>query len=187
MNEEKLDVSRPFRVEREDPAAPDIVAAALDIFCRGREHDVVLLCIGTDRTIADALGPLVGSLVREQCPELPIIGTLDEPLHAENLKQQVMWSRLHHPGRLEIAIDASLSRPQEVDWIDIRPEGLIPGRVLAKSLPKVGEISILAKVGPYPGRGNGADPLPAARLGPIYQMAKAIARGIEQWWTERSQ
>jgi putative sporulation protein YyaC len=54
------------------------------------EQGLVALCIGTDRSTGDALGPLTGSFLEAlDCPQLRIMGTLAQPVHATNLKEAV--------------------------------------------------------------------------------------------------
>ena len=48
----------------------------------------MFLCIGTDRATGDALGPLVGSYLLKNGLE-NVYGTVDEPVHAENLRYYI--------------------------------------------------------------------------------------------------
>ena len=48
---------------------------------KGKEG-VMFLCIGTDRSTGDSLGPLVGhKLRRQRLKGAAVIGTLDKPVH----------------------------------------------------------------------------------------------------------
>ena len=48
-----------------------------------RKTEILFLCIGTDRSTGDSLGPLVGhSLSRFTLPHARVYGTLDRPVHA---------------------------------------------------------------------------------------------------------
>ena len=48
---------------------------------------VIFLCIGTDRSTGDSLGPLVGHKLRKyRLKKAAVIGTLDKPVHAMNLE-----------------------------------------------------------------------------------------------------
>ena len=53
----------------------------------GADVSVAVVCIGTDRSTGDALGPLVGSYLRRWAPQLLVYGTLEEPVHATNLSE----------------------------------------------------------------------------------------------------
>ena len=47
---------------------------------------IMFLCIGTDRSTGDSLGPLVGHMLRSRrLKGAAVIGTLDKPVHAMNL------------------------------------------------------------------------------------------------------
>jgi hypothetical protein len=47
-------------------------------------NDVHFICIGTDRSSGDSLGPFVGTYLNEMGYK-NVYGTLDEPVHAMNL------------------------------------------------------------------------------------------------------
>ena len=45
------------------------------------------MCIGTDRSTGDSLGPLIGYKLREKgMKNARVLGTLEEPVHAMNLE-----------------------------------------------------------------------------------------------------
>ena len=47
---------------------------------------VVFLCIGTDRSTGDSLGPLIGYKLKEQkIRRVEIVGTLERPVHCDAL------------------------------------------------------------------------------------------------------
>ena len=49
-----------------------------DLFTSARKRPAIILCIGTDRSTGDALGPLIGThLSRLNLPQLKVYGTLD--------------------------------------------------------------------------------------------------------------
>lgn len=139
----------------------------------------VILCIGTDRIIGDCLGPLVGTLLKREAGEkLAIYGTLQETVHALNLPETIVQIKKKHPGRLVIAVDASLGAPENIGSVFVRPWGLKPGAGVAKDLPVAGDIAITGIVGrescrPY------LD-LQTARLSTIASMADTICDCILQ-------
>ena len=68
-----------------------------DLFVSTRKRPAVILCIGTDRSTGDALGPLIGThLSRLNLPQLHVYGTLDEPVHATNLDDKISNSSNNH-------------------------------------------------------------------------------------------
>ena len=68
---------------------------------------IMFLCIGTDRSTGDSLGPLVGHMLRSRrLKGAAVIGTLDKPVHAMNLDLYARYIRLHYPDYVVVAIDA---------------------------------------------------------------------------------
>ncbi|HHV62988.1 MAG TPA: spore protease YyaC [Firmicutes bacterium] len=148
----------PEKVHVENPDAPLLLASALaryiesDLAGSGRPRDIVLLCVGTDRSTGDSLGPLVGTKMARLCmPGLAVYGTLEEPVHAANLESaiQKINSRLKNP--YIIATDACLGRLENIGMITINRGPLKPGTGVNKSLPPVGNIHItgVVNVGGY--------------------------------------
>lgn len=70
--------------------------------------EVVFLCIGTDRSTGDSLGPLVGTYLSDL--GYNVIGTIDEPCHAMNLSDRLEETN----GLVVIAVDASLGRVSRI-------------------------------------------------------------------------
>lgn len=104
--------------------------------------DIVFVCIGTDRSMGDALGPLVGTLLRE-AGYGQVIGTLDNPCDASNLRQRL--NEIPH-GKIAIAIDACLGLPTSVGLFQVANHSLEPGKSVGKTLPPVGRFSVAAIV-----------------------------------------
>ena len=76
---------------------------------------IMFLCIGTDRSTGDSLGPLVGHMLRSRrLKGAAVIGTLDKPVHAMNLDLYARYIRLHYPDYVVVAIDAR--RRPEGGW-----------------------------------------------------------------------
>ena len=67
-------------------------------------EDLVLLCIGTDKITGDCLGPLVGSKLKQRKFPYPLYGTLEKPLHAGNLTEQLPEISLVHPDACTLAM-----------------------------------------------------------------------------------
>jgi putative sporulation protein YyaC len=105
-------------------------------------QDVVFVCIGTDRSTGDALGPLVGTYLTE-LGYTNVIGTIDDPCHAENVTQLV---REIPKGKTIIAIDACLGLASNIGLIRYYDGGLRPGDGVGKDLGVVGDYSIKCNV-----------------------------------------
>lgn len=104
---------------------------------------IVICCVGTDRSTGDSLGPLVGSqLSKYNIPEFNIYGTLDEPVHAMNLKDKIAEIHNHFMNPYIIAVDASLGQLSSIGHIQVGDGPLKPGSGVNKELPPVGNIHI---------------------------------------------
>jgi putative sporulation protein YyaC len=110
----------------------------------GYFSDLVILCIGTDRSTGDCLGPLVGHKLKTNyyLKNASVLGTLNEPVHAKNLNETVqqLYSQTEKP--LIIAIDASLGKNENIGKINLFKGPLYPGAGVNKNLRSIGDISI---------------------------------------------
>jgi len=108
---------------------------------QAKDRQVILLCIGTDRSTGDSLGPLTGTKMKQEfLPGLTVIGTLEEPVHAENLKTTLQQIRFTYDDPYIIALDACLGHLDSVGFITLTDGPLKPGTAVKKELPEVGEI-----------------------------------------------
>ncbi len=114
-----------------------------DLFDSTRKRPAVILCIGTDRSTGDSLGPLIGThLSRLNLPKLNVYGTLDEPVHATNLQENINYIQQSYYNPFIIAIDACLGRMESIGCITLANGPLKPGAGVNKQLPEVGEAHI---------------------------------------------
>jgi len=114
-----------------------------DLFVSSRKRPAVILCIGTDRSTGDALGPLIGThLSRLNLPLLHVYGTLDQPVHATNLIQTIEFIQQSFVDPFVIAIDACLGRVDSIGCIVLADGPLKPGAGVHKQLPEVGEANL---------------------------------------------
>ena len=109
------------------------------------EH-IILLCIGSDRATGDCLGPLVGykltSSNEVQNEKIVVYGTLEEPVHAQNLAVTISNIYNNYKNPFVIAIDASLGRLEYIGYMTICEGSVLPGAGVKKDLPAVGDIHI---------------------------------------------
>ncbi|MFN7251981.1 MAG: spore protease YyaC [Anaerobacillus sp.] len=134
----------PFRVHiDESNAAHDFSIQLLDLIPKLPNKDIVIVCIGTDRSTGDSLGPLIGSKLRERKLNFfHIYGTLEDPIHAVNLEEKLSEINAKHPDSFVIGIDACLGRSTSVGFISIADGPVKPGAAVNKNLPPVGDIHI---------------------------------------------
>ena len=75
-----------------------VLAVAEHLASAGGDARITVVCIGTDRSTGDALGPLVGArLAKRAGKDVQVLGTLDEPVHAANL-HEVLRELYEHPS-----------------------------------------------------------------------------------------
>ncbi len=135
------------------------------------------VCIGTDRSTGDSLGPLVGYHLKRMNPlQLSIMGTLDNPVHASNLTEVVGLLESKYKDYTIIAIDACLGRVENVGTINVSPGPIKPGAGVNKILPVVGHISITGTVN----MGGMMEylVLQNTRLSLVMKMAEVIAEAL---------
>lgn len=110
------------------------------------DENTIIICIGTDRCIGDCLGPLTGTLLKDRSFPLPVYGTISEPIHALNLDKRLNEIKYLHPKANIIGIDACLGDSDCIGEIQGRDYPIHPGKGVGKSLPDVGETSIIGIV-----------------------------------------
>lgn len=141
------------------------------------ERRLVYLCIGTDRSTGDALGPLVGErLTGEIGTRAEVIGTLREPVHASNLHDVLSGLRTGLPRAVIIAVDACLGRIESVGTITVGTGALLPGAGVNKALPAVGAAFVTGTVNV--GGFMEYFVLQNTRLHLVMRMADTIADGL---------
>ncbi len=158
----------------------DFTDALYDLIRRGLEEGyktLVFLCIGTDRSTGDSLGPLVGYKIgRFRYGNVRVYGNLDNPVHAGNLDLVVQEIKSRHDRPFIIAIDACLGRLENVGCLTVGEGSIKPGSGVNKDLEPVGDIHITGIVN----FGGIMDflILQNTRLALVMKMADIIAAGI---------
>lgn len=165
----------------EDPQARQILALALLRFlvdCGYTvDRELVVLCIGTDRSTGDALGPLTGSkLSSRPARSFAVYGTLDQPVHAANLAENLERILRHHHDPFIVAIDACLGKTESVGCIGVKSGPLRPGTGVNKNLPPVGQVHVVGVVNV--GGFMEYLVLQNTRLNLVMKMADIIADGL---------
>jgi len=137
---------------------------------------IVVLCIGTDRSTGDALGPLTGSRLRDLNGYPHIFGTLDEPVHATNLASALNDIGAAFVNPYIVAVDACRGRLESGGCVTVGRGPLRPGAAVNKELPPVGDTCItgIVNVGGFMEHLV----LQSTRLNLVIKMADAIAGGL---------
>lgn len=165
------------RIPYDDDHAVQSVASHITQLLPNSFQPIIFVCIGTDRSTGDSLGPFVGTLLQDK-PTIPftIYGTLDEPIHAVNLADKLNMIYEKHENPFIIGIDACLGRIKSVGYIILGAGPVKPGAGVNKDLPQVGDAHITGIVNV-----SGFMEffvLQNTRLNLVLKMAKTVANGI---------
>ncbi|MNI40330.1 hypothetical protein D3C73_945480 [compost metagenome] len=106
-----------------------------------KAKDVVFACVGTDRSTGDALGPLVGTRLKQLGYD--VRGTLEKPMHATNI-DSVMETVAD--DKVVIGVDACLGSSSRVGMVKAEKGPLRPGAGVGKDLTHVGDYNIVGIV-----------------------------------------
>lgn len=156
------------------------LSACLGRLPEGQPPALAIVCIGTDRSTGDSLGPIVGSKLREWRfleKYAAVLGTLDDPVHAGNLGETIgLLEHRERDGCHILAVDACLGKLGSVGYITFADGPLRPGTGVNKDLPHIGTAHItgVVNVGGF----MEYLVLQNTRLSLVMRMADAIARGI---------
>ncbi len=141
------------------------------------ERPIIFICIGSDRSTGDSLGPLVGHKLKYFSKNnIHIFGTLEDPIHAKNIISKLNEINFIFRNPYIIAIDSCLGSINNIGKIFIQKKPLFPGLALNKKLPAVGEMSITGIVNVS----GGFDflVLQNTRLYTVMNLADSISKGI---------
>lgn len=158
-----------INVHYNDVNASHILGEALKEIINRNDNNIVLVCIGSDKFIFDSLGPLVGTLLVDIGIPMHIFGTLDNPIHAENIKIRI---KDKFPSYKVIAVDSSLGNEEDVGLVIFKEGSVKPGKGVGKEIFSIGDYAIKAIIEKSEAR-NYLTQLPL-RLRYIFQMAVAI-------------
>lgn len=142
-----------------------------------KKEEVIIVCIGTNRTqTIDCLGPFVGSILKEDREfNVPVYGTMINPIHALNMTQSITDIKNTHPKSIIIAIDASLSDDDKIGQVAVEKGSIKPAAGINKEFDGVGDYSIKGFVGP-----SGINLIEyTTDLNFISSMANVIAEGLK--------
>jgi len=138
----------------------------------------VVICVGSDLSVGDSLGPVTGTKLKEKLKGLNVYvyGTLSKPITAHEVKYTEEFVRLTHPDSPVIAIDAAVGVAGDIGLIKIAGRSLKPGSGANKKLVKLGDVSIMGIVAEKSLFNYSL--FSATRLNIVYKMAEIIAEGV---------
>lgn len=168
-----INVNKPYAISHFNRRFEEILLENIgDLY-----SEIIILCVGTDRSTGDCLGPLVGQRLRYiQSEGIKVYGTLDEPVHAKNLGSTIEEISKSYPKPFIIGIDACLGKAESVGCISIGKGPIRPGAGVNKKLPEVGNIHVMGIVNV--GGFMEYIILQNTRLSLVVKMADIISAGI---------
>lgn len=160
-------------------AAYELKTALLKMFQQHnvQSRDIIILCVGSDRSTGDSLGPLIGyKLEKYRLKNVEIWGTLENPIHAANLSDKINEISQRKNNPFILAIDASLGSRDHIGFVTLGNGPLKPGLGVNKDLPNVGDIHITGIVN-FSGMMEGLL-LQTTRLSMVMQLADTISKAL---------
>lgn len=105
------------------------------------DRQIDIVCIGTPNIKGDALGPLVGSMLKQHSfgLDVNIVGTLDSPITRSTFYDKYKELRR---GAFVVAVDATVGN--SVGEYEYLHGPIYPGAAFGYDLPSVGDISVKA-------------------------------------------
>ncbi|MGI6668289.1 MAG: spore protease YyaC [Acetivibrionales bacterium] len=104
---------------------------------------IVFVCIGTDRSTGDSLGPLIGYKISGlKQKRVYVYGDLENPVHAKNLCQIMKRISSECENPFIVAIDACLGSMNRIGYVGIGEGPVRPGSGVNKQLPPVGDMFV---------------------------------------------
>ncbi|MGN0806568.1 MAG: spore protease YyaC [Candidatus Coproplasma sp.] len=158
--------------------APGGVFTVLNKLIRNEGKVPVIVCVGSDLSVGDSLGPVTGTRLSEKLKGLNVYvyGTLAKPITAHEVKYMSSFLQNTHPGCPVIAIDAAVGVAGDIGLIKIANRPLAPGSGANKRLNKIGDVSVLGIVAEKSLFNYSL--FSATRLNVVYKMADIIAEGV---------
>ena len=101
----------------------------------------VIMCLGTDKVIADSLGPIVGHLLTTKYNiKTYVYGSLKRTVNSVNLENYYEHINKTHKEQALLVVDAGLGNLEQLGSISINVGGLIPYNNCY--FKKIGDLSI---------------------------------------------
>lgn len=141
----------------------------------------VILCVGSDLSVGDSLGPVTGTKLKDRLAGLNcyVYGTLAKPITAHEVKYMNEFLRATHPDSVILAIDAAVGVAGDIGLIKVCKKGLAPGSGANKKLSKVGDASIMGIVAEKSMFNYSL--FSATRLNIVYKMSDIICEGVSSY------
>ena len=163
--------------------APSGITLALSNLLKENTAAPVILCIGSDLSVGDSLGPLCGTMLSERTgADIFVYGTLKKTVTAKEVRYMSEFLKDTHPKSPVIAVDAAVGAAGDIGLIKVNGNGIRPGAGANKKLGKIGDIGILGIVAEKSIFNYSL--LNLTRLNLIWSMADIIAQALSGFTAE---
>ena len=147
-----------------------------------QKTSIYFVCLGTNRIIGDAFGPVVGSVLKKNLPidsSVQVLGDLRECITYENVNRIIDLLSVNYKANLIVVLDSALSCKNDIGKIFVQNRGLKYAESLKKRNFRIGNISIKAVVGEntYNSLDN-FNNLKNVSLAEIERMCNIVSNGI---------
>ena len=143
--------------------------------------NLVFLCVGTNKIIGDAIGPIIGDKLK--CIEndfMKVYGTTQNTLNFSNAQEVIEKIYNDHKNPFLVTIDAALGNKKEVGNIFIGNGFIKLGNALEKNICFYSDITIKCVVGNYfLSKKQNLEELRNADFSDVLTMSKIVSNGIE--------
>ncbi len=143
---------------------------------------IIFLCIGTNRIIGDAFGPVVGTVLKDNLPKnnnVQVLGDLKQCITYDNINKNVQLITSNYQANLIIVLDSALSYKNDIGKVFIQNRGLKYAESLEKKNSVIGNISIKAVVGENKfNKLDNFQNLKNVSVKQIYNMCSLVSNGI---------
>ncbi len=141
----------------------------------------VILCIGSDLSIGDSLGPIIGSELNLKLNgKAYVYGTLESPITALEINAVLKTINKIHPKSKILVIDAAVGNFEDIGAIKLTDIGIKPGLGVNKDFDVVGDTSIIAIVSEK--SENDKNLFYGTRLSFIKKVSSVIVAGIIKYF-----
>ena len=106
------------------------------------------MCIGSEKVSGDMLGPLVGTILKEEyLLDAYIYGTTTRSVNGLNISKYIRLINNIHKNSLIISIDAAVGRQEEIGTIKLKYEGINAGAALGMNnrINGIGIVGVVAE------------------------------------------
>lgn len=112
-------------------------------FKKSKKKEIIIVNIGTDKCTGDSFAPFLGSYLEDKDYSIKFYGTLENPIHALNIHEELDVIKNTHKGAFIIGLDSAMSSACDVGNVTIRNKPIEAGAGVGKDLPSVGDVSII--------------------------------------------